>query len=70
MHKLKNDTNVTPCAYLRVKCLITFIKDLIEKETFVENQDPGFMGRWWLLFDGDKGGDHMKFHVEIAVKNI
>ena len=66
LYKTKNDSNVTPCAYLRVKCLITFIKDLIEKDTFVEFEHPLFKGRWWLLFDGDKGGDHMKFHVEIV----
>ena len=27
--------------------------------------DGCFDNKWWLLFGGDKGGQHMKFHVEI-----
>ena len=66
LHKTKKDEKVTPCAYLRVRNLHTFMKEHIEMDSFVELQDPRFENRWWLYFSGDKGGDHMKYHFEIV----
>ena len=37
-------------------------KDFFKRK---EVQEGAFDDKWWLLFGGDKGGQHMKFHVEI-----
>ena len=69
LKKNKNDNTVTPCAYLRVTSLKTFIEEIISKDPsgFIHNKH--FNGKWWILFSGDKGGHLMKYHLEIVNSN-
>lgn len=51
-------------AFIRVKDLISFIKEIYGKVTSFRS-DKGFNDYIWILFSGDKGGNSMKFHLEI-----
>ena len=62
LHKTAADEMVTSRPYVRVKDLESYISEFLQSETLIENDQ--FNGRLWLLFGGDKGGQHMKFHVE------
>ena len=61
LKRTKNDDGVTPCAYLRVKDLKVYTEEIITRNTDKEK----FNNKWWLMFAGDKGGNHMKYHVEV-----
>ena len=51
-------------AFVRVKDLKQFIADLVKNSKELR-KDQEFEKYIWLLFSGDKGGNLMKFHVEI-----
>ena len=51
-------------AYFRVKSWISFINKRFNKIKIFRT-DIEFGGKIWLYFSGDKGGDSMKYHVEI-----
>ena len=42
-----------------------YIEEIIDRDTAGFLDDEKFDNKWWLLFAGDKGGNHMKFHVEV-----
>ena len=50
---------------LRVKMLKTYIEEIIENNTAGFSDNDNFGNKWWPLFGGDKGGQHMKFHIEV-----
>ena len=66
LHKTAKDEKVVPCAFVSVKCLNDFLKHTIDKEPVGFHHDKRFNGKWWVLFSGDKGGNHMKFHLEVV----
>ena len=65
LRKTRNDEDVTPCSYIRVNNLKNYIEEIIDRDTAGFLDDEKFDNKWWLLFAGDKGGNHMKFHVEV-----
>ena len=65
MLKKKTDEEFSSCPFIRVKDLIKYIHDIIAKDSDGFVHEGGFGNKWWILFAGDKGGQHMKFHVEI-----
>ena len=62
----ENEENVKPCAFIRVKYLKAYIEQIIDCDASGFSDDENFKGKWWLLFSGDKGGQHMKYHVEVV----
>ena len=66
LRKTKHDDNVVPCAFICVKNLQLYIEEIIRRDTSGFNRDGNFDGKWWILFAGDKGGQHMKFHLEVV----
>ena len=62
---MKNDGGVTPCAYLRVKDLKMYTEEIITRDTAGFSDNEKFNNKWWLMFAGDKGGNHIKYHVEV-----
>ena len=66
LKRTKNDKHVTACPFLRVKDIKSFIEEIIEKEPGGFQHGKKFNENWWLLFSGDEGGQHMKYHVEIV----
>ncbi len=62
LHRTATEENVSDRAYVRVNKLEAYITKISKKETLVD--DDQFEGKPWLLLGGDKGGHHMKFHVE------
>ena len=62
LRKTKHD-NVVACAFI---CVQLYIEETIRRDTSGFNHDGNFDGKWWLLFAGDKGGQHMKFHLEVV----
>ena len=65
LRRTKHD-DVTPCPFLNVKDIKSFIEEITIKDTDVFFiHDLNFNNKWWLLFSGDKGGQHMKYHGEI-----
>ena len=66
LKKTKHDNNVTPCTYLCVKDLTKYIEEIISRDKAGFLDDANFNNKWWLNFSGDKGGDHMKYHVEVV----
>ena len=65
LKKTKNDDDVTLCAFVRVKVLRTYIEEIITRDTGGFSDNENFNNKWWLMFAGDKGGNHMKYHVEV-----
>ena len=61
LKRTKNDKHVTACPFLRVKDIKSFIEEIIEKEPGGFQHGKKFNENWWLLFSGDKGGQHMKY---------
>ena len=60
----KDDTVV------RVKCLKSYIEEIINKEHFNLVESDIFNNKIWLLFSGEKGRNHMKFNAEMVNSNI
>ena len=54
---------VRPRPFVRVTDLARYLTDILSTETDCNFQNR-FDGCLWLLFAGDKGGNHMKFHFE------
>ena len=65
MLKKKSDEEFSSCPFIRVKDLVKYLKDVIANDSDGFIHEGPFGDKWWLLFAGDKGGQHMKFHVEI-----
>ena len=66
LRKTKHDDNVVPGAFIRVKDHQLYIEEIIRRDTSGFNHDGNFDGKWWIWFAGDKGGQHMKFHLEVV----
>ena len=49
--------------YYRVINLCLFVEDICKRSSL--KHDPEFGGDIWLMISGDKGGDSMKFHLEV-----
>ena len=70
LKRTAKDNTVSPRAFVRVKCLKSYIEEIINKEHFNLVESDIFNNKIWLLFSGDKGGNHMKFNVEMVNSNI
>ena len=68
LKKTAKDEEFTPCAFVRVNSLHSFIEHIIESDTAGFNEHPLFKNKWWIFFSGDKGGSHKKFHVESKIQ--
>ena len=62
LHRTATDENVLRRSFVRVKNLEDYLREILEKEEI--DEDERFNGKLWILFAGDKGGQHMKFHFE------
>ena len=62
---MKNYDNVTLCAFLRSENLQMYIEELITRETSGFSDNEKFDNKCWLMFGGDQGSNHMKYHVEV-----
>ena len=69
LRKMQKDEKLSSCAFVRVKSLVDFISHIISNDSAGFREDAGFENKWWLIFGGDKGGSHMKFHVEVVNSN-
>ena len=62
--RINDEDSLSERGFVRVRDLHAFVEALINKiETF--RQNPEFNNKIWLFFSGDKGGNSMKFHLEI-----
>ena len=65
LKKTKNNVDITPCAFLHVNDLKTYVAEIIFRDTAGFSDNENFDNKWWITFAGDKGGHHMKYHVEV-----
>ena len=57
-----------PVSTLRVSNLDQYVSCIVEDLSKQEKLlSDGFDDYLWLLFSGDKGGKHMKFHFEVII---
>ena len=66
LKKCTKDEEVAQCAFVAVKSLTMFIIHTIDYDPAGFSDDELFGRKWWLLFSRDKGGSHMKFHLEVV----
>ena len=70
LKRTAEDDTVSPRPFVRVKCLKSYIEEIINEEHFNLVKSDIFNNKIGLLFSGDKGGNHMKFNVEMVNSNI
>jgi hypothetical protein len=62
LRKVQADETVSKVTFVRIVGLKSYVVSIIQNDQMFEH--PLFEGHIWVLFSGDKGGGHMKFHVE------